>query len=499
MTDGTCILYKDNPLLNWTDLPTVVRDAIFEALRRHRRIAPYATVCKEWQAAIEKKIFYRLKFRQSDLDEFERIAKRKKDIIKSIWLNIELLQYTCQTCRLLETDKWIRKNNIIISEGISRLFSILHTWEPTTKGGMTLEFNAYSPSDQEHWFRGCYFGAQGENDALESNHEPQNNISPVYDAAHDLGTGWELEPIASNERAIQRPFEEIDLKFPEELPQVEIVTRFVLRRQCRRQWDPTTLKYLWGKLPRLEHIVYEPWQSCDEVVQRIQFDRHYVQLINGNLPTGLKSIRVFEDFNEKYLDFILRHQSTPFYTKRSAIRTSMPAIGAAFATQSLKLEHLSVAFMAEAKHFFEACQPQWNWEHLESLTLTSRLMTRGNRAHVIGLLRTAGRVALCMPKLQILAIWNGARREACAFTYRKKDDTITWRGTWDIQQELCGGVLADWNRVAARELQFKVQTICCDIRSHGDAIYHLGLPPVIDPVSMRQIQMEHNRANTFTQ
>jgi hypothetical protein len=41
---------------------------------------------------------------------------------------------------------------------------------------------------------------------------------------------------------------------------VHVVTKFILRRQCRRQFDPLALSHLWSKLPRLEEICYEPWQ-----------------------------------------------------------------------------------------------------------------------------------------------------------------------------------------------------------------------------------------------
>lgn len=217
--------------------------------------------------------------------------------------------------------------------------------------------------------------------------------------------------------------------------------------------------------------------------------------MSGSLPTSLKSISVFEDFNDHYLRIIRRHQSNRFHAHHSVIRTPTPAIGAAFAAKSLELEHLSVAFMVEAEHFFAACRSQWNWNHLQCLALTSCLMTRGNCPKVINLLQNAGKAALLMPKLQTMALWNGAKREACAFQYRRKDGTITWRGTWDIRLELCGGVLDDWTKVgsryAGRELLVKVELIQCEIRSHGDAIHHLNLPRVIDPVSMRQIQKEH--------
>lgn len=37
-----------------------------------------------------------------------------------------------------------------------KLFSVLGAWQST--GRLTLELNAYSPSDLEHWFKNYHFG-----------------------------------------------------------------------------------------------------------------------------------------------------------------------------------------------------------------------------------------------------------------------------------------------------------------------------------------------------
>jgi hypothetical protein len=54
--------------------------------------------------------------------------------------------------------------------------------------------------------------------------------------------------------------EEVKLNFKEKVLKVHAVTRFVLRRQCRRRFAPRTPGLLLDKLPRLECIVYEPWR-----------------------------------------------------------------------------------------------------------------------------------------------------------------------------------------------------------------------------------------------
>ncbi|RMJ17310.1 hypothetical protein BHE90_003758 [Fusarium euwallaceae] len=139
-----------------------------------------------------------------------------------------------------------------MTAAITRLFFILTNWKQDGRG-MTLELNAYSPSDSEHWFKKCYFGAPGE-DELESERHPQDRAIAM--AIHDPSHGWYHGRMveAPNDDALRRPFEPATLKFQEELPSVQAVTKFLLRRQCRRQLDPSTLSYILSKFPQLEEI-----------------------------------------------------------------------------------------------------------------------------------------------------------------------------------------------------------------------------------------------------
>jgi hypothetical protein len=70
--------------------------------------------------------------------------------------------------------------------------------------------------------------------------------------------------------------------------------------------------------------------------------------------------------------------------------------------------------------------------------------------------------------------------------------TLTWRGTWDL--ELSDDVVECWRKVAPDScyVRFEKEALRdVDIRSHGDAIYHLRLPEgVVDPASLWQIRQE---------
>jgi hypothetical protein len=98
-----------------------------------------------------------------------------------------------------------------------------------------------------------------------------------------------------------------------------------------------------------------------------------------------------------------------------------------------------------------------------------------------------------MPELQTLTMWHGERREACAFTYRRKHGSIYWQGTRDVKLE--SETLEAWEKVAVkyagRVLTVDKNLFIEDITSHGDAVHHLGLHHIVDRVSLQQIRAEN--------
>jgi hypothetical protein len=170
------------------------------------------------------------------------------------------------------------------------------------------------------------------------------------------------------------------------------------------------------------------------------------------------------------------------------------------ARASLHLTTLSVSFIGDAEDFFAACHDSWTWDKLTSLALTSRILTNfTDTSDINNMLLDAADIALKMPKLDTLELWNGRRGVAMLFRYQRARDgqlaIITVRGTskfalgieatqaWDVvaQSHCHGGVV--------------VQTSLIDpdvIRNHGDAICQLGLSTeVVRPVSLEQILSEH--------
>ncbi|CAG9937545.1 unnamed protein product [Clonostachys rosea f. rosea IK726] len=508
----------------WDYLPLEIRAMILGELELHPQKGAYAAVSKEWQVVIEKSTFRRLKLKETCLDEFDRITQRRRGLVRHVCLDIELKKYTCRCCERWERETWARHNYKLATLTLYKLFSILSTWGPTREG-LTLELNAYSPSDKEHWFKTFYYGTLEEDKLLDSGLPLDTN--EIDDPKHGWVKGRQVSSPPND--AVRRIFALLEINFPDQLPQVAAVTKFLLRRQCRRQWTPPTLQRIWEKLPRLEEIIYEPWQLCNKVMQGA-VDNEYHKLVTSHLPMSLKKVSVFEDFNETLLsifensvnpsiavfahinEIILSEIEDPtdplpdlfphedsFFDEMNPdrVRVTSRRVAEGFAARSLGLEQLSVAFMVEAQYFMDAAKKNWTWHELRSLSLTSRLISRESSSEVISrLLHDAGAVALHMPKLEMMNIWNGAQGEACTFMYRQKDSSVTWRGTWEFR--LSHDVLQSWKKVVARfardELRVKHQLLGCEILSHGDAIHDLDLAFVIDPVSLMQILRENENS-----
>ncbi|KAH7204647.1 heterokaryon incompatibility protein-domain-containing protein [Fusarium oxysporum] len=406
-------------MTRWSSLPTEIRCMILETLTAHKSIAPYASVSTEWREFIEKKTFAHLRLHPLCLDHLEQLDDHYRGRIEHLWLNIELNRYTCRSCRKRESLTLSYSIAKILNEAITRLFSILTTWrEP-----LTLELNAYCPSDSEHWFKNSYFGAPGE-DKFEC--QP-HSADPIHDPEH----GWSRGRVtkAPPDDALRRPFGQVsELKFRQSLPSVHAVIKFVR-----------------------------------------------VSDIGKNLPESVKKVTIFEDFNENFLELFALGRGLLSNLNPERVRLPYHFLGTVFAARSRQLEHLSVAFIIDARHFFDASQPNWRWPQLQTLTLTARAIAKANARQVNKLLQTAAQVALNMPELQTLTMWHGERREACAFTYRRKHGSIYWQGTRDVRLE--SETLEAWEKVAVkyagRVLTVDRNLFMEDITSHGDAVHHL--------------------------
>lgn len=109
-------------------------------------------------------------------------------------------------------------------------------------------------------------------------------------------------------------------------------------------------------------------------------------------------------------------------------------------------------------------------------------------------MQAAARAALRMPALQTMTVWNGAIREAYAFTWTREGARLFLRGTWNIQPN--HDTIVAWRKVAdtySFRHVFKMSTELFSKRicSHADAVVELGLGHVVDGVSLQQIRLEN--------
>ncbi|EAT83669.1 hypothetical protein HBI56_064520 [Parastagonospora nodorum] len=479
----------DHIAFPWLSLPADICLLVLDEIsgQKHRGWAQCAAVCKEWQAILEPKNFSQLALEPSCLDNLETLVIRQRPLVQHICLNIDLPGYTCRSCE--RSDTMSSRRPTIFRRAILRLFSILSTWQPT--GRLTLELSASSPSDSQHWFKNYCFG---------SGHEDTRDWTQQEKAInwHDPKHGWVYgqQVKTPDLPAFMRLFSPLCLNVPQNLPVVHAVTSFCIRRQLRHELFPQVLKALWDKLPRLESIVYELWRAR----------RHYCQiacayelafLFQRSVPKHVKSISIFKDFNNQLA--LALNNATPHLGRDIETTSAVDlALAKAFAAKSRHLEHLSISYMIDAQHFFTSCQQlPCTWNILQSLTLTSSTLARTvPPQNIYTLLQNASSIALKMPKLKTMVLWNSESGQACAVIYQKHTAsaraTLTWRGTWNL--EFSDDVVESWKKVAPGSCYLRLEKEALrdrDIRSHGDAIHHLRLPDgVVDSASLCQIRHE---------
>ena len=257
--------------LRWASLSAEIRLMILEevAQQKHAGWASLASVCKEWQFVIGTENFRQLKLRPSCLEDFERLIVQQRHLLRHIQLEIELPRYSCQHCQRDASNRTIEQENLFISRGIWKLFRILGTWESARQrhtanngltNGLTLELNAYSPSDTEHWFKNYHF----------TSHADGNNDDNCKwdDPVHGWINCQQVVPPPAT--AIPRLFSMIHLAFQGEVPQVGSITRLIIRRYLRRSFYHGCLLYVLKKLKALEHLVYEPWRQWENGARKRQ-------------------------------------------------------------------------------------------------------------------------------------------------------------------------------------------------------------------------------------
>lgn len=258
-------------------------------------------------------------------------------------------------------------------------------------------------------------------------------------------------------------------------------------------------EYCHGPLPDIVKQVPLIYPVALLLTRRIcHLDYEYLfehALISNN---HLNRIVLFENFNQKY-PAAMQEDIPEMPSPCESTRTPKPSVSLLAASASLNLEHLAASFIVDAGYFFKI-EPAWQWPNLTTIALTSNLLHPNEKPTKIeDMLRLAGEVALKMPQLEIMEIWNGRKRLAGLFQYKvardTKQATITWRGTCNL--DIGTPVVEAWEAVVRQfggwRLNFARDRLdATDIKSHGDAIHDLKLScQIIRPIpSLDQILTE---------
>ncbi|KAJ6788987.1 hypothetical protein PWT90_02583 [Aphanocladium album] len=397
----------------------------------------YLTTCKTWEQILEPLIYERLYLKPFTFYVLERLTSGHQSLVKYIWLAVELSQFNY--CRCIENgsteprDEHSTVSATLLDTCLWKLFDLLSKW---VDSGLALGYEELETS------------------------------RPRLD---DTGHGWEngerihapsIESILSISDVLLSEFGEIVLQ------PVPAVKKFILRRQTRQQILSATML---------------PW------------DPARARTIRESLPSSLKSVTFFEDFNEDF-SRSLNSDRFPDLARRPELhRTPSTLLAAAFARRATRLETLSVAYCVDACDFF-ASSRECTWHTLSSLFLTSwQLVPVTGCVKVNAILTGAANAAQRMPALKTMVIWYGVKGVASEFRYEVVDGlaSVQWRGTFCVTLDT--DTLEAWAKTAllhtdrdlvARESQFLP----------SGSMNMLGLGGhVIHPTSLEQIRCETSR------
>ncbi|KAI8725362.1 hypothetical protein NCS52_00107200 [Fusarium sp. LHS14.1] len=129
----------------WNSLPPEIRLLILGWIslnlksKETIRASSLATVSREWQSFFERKTFRLIALASPDLPAFSKAVRGKNAI--------RLAEYTKRIYDKPESATNIKENNRAFTSDMTVLPNSLSSWEET-RGGLVLEINAHSPSDQ---------------------------------------------------------------------------------------------------------------------------------------------------------------------------------------------------------------------------------------------------------------------------------------------------------------------------------------------------------------
>lgn len=277
---------------SWYILPLEIRLLILKEIEKRKRPgwSILASVCCEWQEELEKANFRKLKIGPGCLPEFDAMVARNRHLVRHIFLEVPLAPYPCICC--CSCPCVVTEDGSVVDWAIQTLCSLLQDWEPQD-AGLALELNISCISDRQHGFKNLYFSSeQTEDEEDEVSSEDQHaaeHSDQEQGWATDQQDDWDMDEEAQwitdpqddwtinkqhgwlGDQQVSRPlkdaarqlFRHVSSSRQYELPYVDAVTCFIIRRQLRRRFSYQSLGQLFQRLHRLKRIVLELWEGLN--------------------------------------------------------------------------------------------------------------------------------------------------------------------------------------------------------------------------------------------
>ncbi|KAI8725456.1 hypothetical protein NCS52_00116700 [Fusarium sp. LHS14.1] len=365
--------------------------------------------------------------------------------IRHLSFRIELVRYTCPTCKKPEKEVTIARNNRLFTSALNSLLDILSSWD-RKHGGLTLEVIALSPSDVEHHayepeladdypfqleedleqpsrFREYHAAKSTEHRAFSNRHMRQALVR-----LH--GTPLEMTPLSRKGRPKSIPT----------LPETPIVKGFLIRRSFFRGFALSSLAKLFNEsLVALEWFRLERWASLT-LDQEIAFYTDMWAFLIPTLPQTVKKLS-FSQWSRWKPPWMHGHLDQIDLRK---------SLSRALAPLALRLTEFCPPDVMNLPEFFYHLGHMSSGSGEAKLELLSIKGGRFAQSCVTRLLTSTAAAAKALPRLRILEVWHDTRGYEYLFRYTQSNGqaTVTWMNGGD-EYPLAPEVLEAWEDVAS--------------------------------------------------
>lgn len=434
-----------NTYMTWTVLPCEIRRTILIELHRiSQHVARYASVCREWQDSLEPLSLKALTVVPNDIpyftETFRRFPKRQCYLHHLLyWIPLPKDAITLTSA-----------NDATFTSAVSGLFKALGDWEADSVllnhgNGVSLEIGLDFPGQD---------GGDIRKQGLEQKHLVALFNTHIHFRCHGLG-------------------------------EVEVVTSFKILRRSLSGISEASRWELLACFPRLRELRAEMWQYADDCEQLGAEEDFYRHVRAWPIAPSLKGISIFRNSGTTFDGPIKKpqvrtasfdptsnseadedmvtigpqyggiqwlvddwdpvndnHLDVPEmdnYTKnwRSILHASMATV---LAKHSRSLEYFSVCNLIDARNFCasflgsQACLKLPVWKNLRFLTLTSPMIveSQGDNDELNDLLCSMGAIAVNMPVIRVIELFNAQEIGAGLFQMVATDEKVAlrWTSSW---------------------------------------------------------------------